>query len=852
MRIHFDFVLTSEQLIKAVRRNNQRLTRALPAYWLIQLSSFALVAALVFLVFHTSDILQGRQAATIKPVSVAALVALAAFVLYSVLYFRGFNHALRNSSHFTGIATNLLLEDSGLRITNLHGESLIPWSGMVAVEEVGDVVLVLLDNIYFHPIPASAFASPEEKRAFVDHLREQIAGATEQGSGLTPAPVASQSFATADTEVTSAPLLATTLRSATKIFFANLAPAFKLLVFIRVPQERICVSWWQIPMFGLLSLLLSLLWAFSKLGLNGEFQWYALPLALFHLPLLLLAAICSAYALRRTDKTLLLIQTFLMISLALDLTMMAVWGVLTQPPALFFGSVFGTSVLSPPSLWLALACFTVAIRYTQPTWSRRVFTLGICTLFIAMPLGAIYRQFNLWDTPFDQKEAEWNRANSGLANEENFYNQPKVLARELAAVEAERKGVTDVFFIGMAGYGGQDVFMKEVDAVARLFRERFDAEGHTIRLVNNNKTLAGSPIASITSLQAAFQRVAQVMDKEEDILFLFLTSHGSENYHFSLDLWPLKFNELDPMRLRKLLDESGIKHRVVVVSACYSGGFINALKDDNTLVISASAPNKNSFGCGNENDWTYFGNAYFNEALRNTYSFTEAFNLAQPRIAAREKKEDFKPSDPQMALGTALRDKLAALELQLSAARQTADPALVTPAPSKPPDIVEQYVSLIYDPLIATQETESCVINMLRVGPESVLERNPNYFGGLNKTNAQWPQLMSAWNRYAEMYCAKVNDAEMIRQLHIKHLRASIPVQDLVPVLKFLHSENGKHWYPAERMVMRRLSAELTKIRLEVEAVESKTYGEEQARIYQAFVVETKARAKNPPATGVR
>ena len=94
-------------------------------------------------------------------------------------------------------------------------------------------------------------------------------------------------------------------------------------------------------------------------------------------------------------------------------------------------------------------------------------------------------------------------------------------------------------------------------------------------------------------------------------------------------------------------------------------------------------------------------------------------------------------------------------------------------------------------------------------------------------------------------------DAEMIRQLHIKHLRASIPVQDLVPVLKFLHSENGKHWYPAERTLMRRLSAELTKIRLEVEAVESKTYGEEQARIYQTFVVETKARAKNPPATGV-
>ena len=139
------------------------------------------------------------------------------------------------------------------------------------------------------------------------------------------------------------------------------------------------------------------------------------------------------------------------------------------------------------------------------------------------------------------------------------------------------------------------------------------------------------------------------------------------------------------MRLRKLLDESGIKHRVVVVSSCYSGGFINALKNDDTLVISASAPDKNSFGCDNENDWTYFGNAYFNEALRNTFSFIKAFDIAKPVIAAREKKEDFEPSNPQMALGAAIGDKLATLEKQLIAGRQTPDGEAETSHKSKAP-----------------------------------------------------------------------------------------------------------------------------------------------------------------------
>jgi len=96
-------------------------------------------------------------------------------------------------------------------------------------------------------------------------------------------------------------------------------------------------------------------------------------------------------------------------------------------------------------------------------------------------------------------------------------------------------------------------------------------------------------------------------------------------------------------------------------------GFVDALRDENTLVITASAPDKNSFGCSNEAEWTYFGKAYFDEALRHTYSFVKAFELAKPVIADRERKEDFTPSEPQMALGRAIEPKLAQLEKQLNA-----------------------------------------------------------------------------------------------------------------------------------------------------------------------------------------
>jgi hypothetical protein len=241
----------------------------------------------------------------------------------------------------------------------------------------------------------------------------------------------------------------------------------------------------------------------------------------------------------------------------------------------------------------------------------------------------------------------------------------ELLERELAAVRPGRSGVIDVYFIGMSGYANQDVFMKEVDNVSRLFRERFGSEGKTIRLVNNAKSLADSPIASVTSLRRSLQRVVEVMNNGEDLVFLFLTSHGSPTHRFALDFSPLKLQELDPEKLRELLDQSGIQNRVVVISACYSGGFIEPLKNENTLVISASAPDKNSFGCSNEAEWTYFGKAFFDEALRKTHSFVEALQIAKPVIAAREKEQGYTASEPQISLGKDIKPKLERLQRQL-------------------------------------------------------------------------------------------------------------------------------------------------------------------------------------------
>ncbi|HSE90066.1 MAG TPA: C13 family peptidase, partial [Candidatus Binatia bacterium] len=437
----------------------------------------------------------------------------------------------------------------------------------------------------------------------------------------------------------------------------------KLAAFCAVPADRIPVSWWQVAAFGLVSLLLPLVYDSHSIGTSGQFAWDAVPAALVHLPILLFASIAVTYSLGRSETTLLLLQTFLMIAAAIDVTVY-VLSLAPTPHTQRLVKILSYKGELAPTVWLALACGKAAADYLAVSIPHRVLAYGLCATLIVLPLTPIHRDRGLWQQVRHDGELRSTDARRKL-DEDVFYQQPKVLERELAAVKPGHRGLIDVYFIGIGGFADQDVFMKEIDAVSRLFQERFGTAGKTIRLVNNRKTLSSSPVASVTSLRAALKRVAEVMDTNEDVLFLFLTSHGSATHRFSLELRPLRLQELEPEKLRELLDESGIRNRVVIVSACYSGGFVSSLKDENTLVISASAPDKNSFGCSNEAEWTYFGKAYFDEALRKTHSFVEAFELAKPVIAEWERKEGHVASDPQIYLGESIKPKLLKLTRQL-------------------------------------------------------------------------------------------------------------------------------------------------------------------------------------------
>jgi hypothetical protein len=118
---------------------------------------------------------------------------------------------------------------------------------------------------------------------------------------------------------------------------------------------------------------------------------------------------------------------------------------------------------------------------------------------------------------------------------------------------------------------------------------------------------------------------------------------------------------LSPREVAAVLDKEGIKNRVVIVSACYSGVYVKPLANENTIVLTAADAKNTSFGCADGREWTYFGDALFSHSLKPGVDFQQAYKNARKLIAGWEKRDRYKPSNPQGYFGKALTQKLAPL-----------------------------------------------------------------------------------------------------------------------------------------------------------------------------------------------
>lgn len=306
--------------------------------------------------------------------------------------------------------------------------------------------------------------------------------------------------------------------------------------------------------------------------------------------------------------------------------------------------------------------FLISFRIAAENFNNIINAPIVAGMLFALCLYIVNEKVTVYSFYYDYGDSneEEDDPLKDITSETLFTSQNKLLEATFENFTTSKPKITDIYGITLGSYGYQDVFMRESSFVADTLKNKLNLTTNVISLVNNKKTATTIPLANATNLKTSLNRIQSMMQKEEDILILFLSSHGAENGTLSVNLkYNFTMNQLSGKILAQALADSGIQNRVIIISACHSGALIPHLKNDNTMIITAAADKKQSYGCSDDADLTYFTNAYFNQALSETTDLEKAYELAREKVTQREKNENLPTtSDPQIYIGKNIKEIL--------------------------------------------------------------------------------------------------------------------------------------------------------------------------------------------------
>jgi Peptidase C13 family len=243
--------------------------------------------------------------------------------------------------------------------------------------------------------------------------------------------------------------------------------------------------------------------------------------------------------------------------------------------------------------------------------------------------------------------------------------QHQRLATAIAALQPQRPGTVDVYVVSI-GLDSDPVFGREAGQAAIVLGRRYNAAGRIILLTAGaDDKASGTPQGSPPNLATALAAVAGKMNLREDVLILFATTHGDPNSGLAYRDGNNGIGMIAPLRLASLLDGLGFERRMILLSACYAGVFLPLLTNENSVIVTAAASNRTSFGCTPGNDWTFFGDALINNGLRKAQPFDKATEEAVALIAKWEASKQLLASRPQTFVGDKANVWLGPLEARM-------------------------------------------------------------------------------------------------------------------------------------------------------------------------------------------
>ena len=439
----------------------------------------------------------------------------------------------------------------------------------------------------------------------------------------------------------------------------NLAAGLRLSLFLPVTRLAFRIELAQLLLLFAFSAAIDVAGDWLRTESGREFSLFGAGTELYSGALLLLVAAVLALAFRQRVLALaipVIVLAAIPLAQALNFLLALFQG---ESIAVDMFAALGGRLLE---LWMvAILVRSVAVALAPPT--PRVWLGAICGgLLLAAPIwisSSLALNEPWWRDPNAPTTAPEGMS---AGSEAILATQNLLLDHALSGLADERPGLSDLYFVGFAPFGREDAFRTDVEAAQQVMDGRWGTDGRSILLINNPRTLLTTPFATITNLRETLNEIGAAIDADDDVVMVYLASQGGPGSRLRADLPPLSLVELTPPGLRQLLDEAGIVWRIIVVSACNSGGFIEPLQDDHTLIITASRVDRATPGCGQASASGFFGEAFFRKGMGGTSSFAAAFDVAKARVAERERDGKISPpSDPQWWIGPAMADKLSGL-----------------------------------------------------------------------------------------------------------------------------------------------------------------------------------------------
>lgn len=199
-----------------------------------------------------------------------------------------------------------------------------------------------------------------------------------------------------------------------------------------------------------------------------------------------------------------------------------------------------------------------------------------------------------------------------------------------------------------AGDDSEPVFDNATREISRRLAAAGVPANNIHRLSASNAERGAEPAGAETLLR----RIADLPVRPGDRCLIFLTSHGERG----AGLWLARSNRaLGPDELARALSHGcGAAPTVVIVSACYSGGFATGkMAKPNRIILTAARRDRPSFGCQAHRTYNFFDECLL-EVLPQSATWRAAFGAADQCVRGMERALDVQRSEPQAYFGAAV------------------------------------------------------------------------------------------------------------------------------------------------------------------------------------------------------